>query len=176
MLDAMIFRTRAGSKFQSLHHIGDIRTILSLLRANLEILLRRIPLLITSPILLHSLLRSTLILLKVLHLLRIHMLHHSIRLPLFETETHSLMTIVLIIRLILVVLHLNEVRIHGVRVETERDQGVDGGCLGDDFESPGLFVFELYDVFIVADDFVALVFGVFEELGEGEPLAGWEGC
>jgi hypothetical protein len=104
------------------------------------------------------------------------MLHHSIRLPLLETKTHTLMAIILIIRLILVVLHLYEIRVHSVRVETERDQSVDGGGLGDDFESPGLFVLELDDVFVVADDFVALVFGVFEELGEGEPLAGWEWC
>ena len=80
------------------------------------------------------------------------------------------MAVVLVVGLILVVLHLDKVRVYGVRVEAERDQCVDGGRLGDDFESPGLLVLELDDVFVAADDFVALVFGVFEELGEGEPL------
>lgn len=84
------------------------------------------------------------------------------------------MAVVLVISLILVVLHLDEIRVHGVRVEAERDQGVDGSRLGDDLESPGLLVLELDHVLVVADDFVALVFGVLEELGEGEPLAGWD--
>lgn len=149
-----------------------IHVIMSLLDANLEVLLRRIALLITSTILLHRLLRSTLILLKVLDLLRIHVLHHSIRLPLLEAEAHSLVAVVLVISLILVVLHLNEVRVHSVRVKAERDQRVDSGGLGNDLESPGLLVLELDHVLVVADDFVALVLGFFEELGEGEPLAG----
>ena len=83
------------------------------------------------------------------------------------------MAVVLVVGLILVVLHLNEVRVHGVRVKTERDQRVDSGGLWDYFECPGLLVLELDHVLVVADDFVALVLGFFEELGEGEPLAGW---
>jgi len=68
---------------------------------------------------------------------------------------------------------LDEVRVHGVRVETERDQRVDSCCLGNSFECPGLLVLELDNVLVVADDFVALVLGFFEELGEGEPLSGY---
>jgi hypothetical protein len=36
----------------------------------------------------------------------------------------------------------------------------------------GLFVAELNEVAVVHDDLGALVLGLFEELGEGEPLAG----
>lgn len=101
------------------------------------------------------------------------MLHHSVRLPLLEAETQSLMAVVLVISLVLMVLHLDEVRVHSVRVKTERDQCVDSSRLGNDLEGPGLLVLELDHVLVVADDFVALVLGIFEELGEGEPLAGW---
>jgi hypothetical protein len=151
---------------------GGIHIIILCTPQGLEVLLRRITLLIASTILLHRLLGSALVLLKVLHLLRIHVLHHSVGLPLLKAEAHSFMAVVLVVGLILVVLHLDEVRVHGVRVEAERDQCVDGGRLGDDLESPGLLVLELDHVLVVADDFVALVFGVFEELGEGEPLTG----
>lgn len=75
-------------------------SILSLLLSTgnqLETLLRRVPLLITSSILLHCLLPCPLVLLKVLDLLRVHVLHHCISLPLLEAETDPLMAIILVI-------------------------------------------------------------------------------
>jgi hypothetical protein len=60
-------------------------------------LLRRITLLITSPILPHRLLRSALILLKVLDLIGIYVAHHLVGLPLLETKPDPLMAIVLVI-------------------------------------------------------------------------------
>lgn len=119
------------------NHHGHIHVIVSLLQANLEVLLRRIALLIASAILLHRLLSSALVLLKVLDLLRIHVLHHSVRLPLLEAETQTLVAVVLVVGLILVVLHLDEVRVHRVGVKAERDQCINGGRLGDDLQSEG---------------------------------------
>jgi hypothetical protein len=142
----------------------------------LEALLRRITLLVTSTILPHRLFGSTLVLLEVLDLLGIHMLHHGICLPLLEAEPQSLVAVVLVVRLIFVIFHLDEVRVHSVRVEAEGDQRIDRSRLGDDLESPRLLVLEL-DHFVVApDDFVALVLRFLEELGKCEPLAGFEWC
>ncbi len=66
------------------------------------------------------------------------MLGYLICLPLLEAETQALMRIVFVISLILVVLDLNEVGVDGGGVEGERDEGVDSGGLGDDFERPRL--------------------------------------
>jgi hypothetical protein len=63
----------------------------------LETLLRRITLLIPSPILPHGLLRSTLVLFKVLDLLRIHVLHDRVGLPFFEAKPDPLVAIILVI-------------------------------------------------------------------------------
>jgi hypothetical protein len=145
-------------------------------RKGLEALLRRIALLVTSAVLPHGLFGSALVLLEVLDLLGIHMLHHGICLPLLEAESQSLMAVVLVVCLIFVIFHLDEVRVHSVGVEAEGDQRVNRGRLGDDLESPRLLVLEL-DHFVVApDDFVALVLGFLEELGKCEPLAGYEWC
>lgn len=70
------------------------------------------------------------------------------------------------------VLDLNEVRIYSIRVQTQRDEGVDSRRLGDDLERPALLVLELDQVLVVLDHFVALIFGFFEQLGKREPLAG----
>jgi hypothetical protein len=76
-----------------------IHSIIQLDSANtqLETLLRRIALLISSPILPHGLLRSTLVLLKVLDLIRIHVLHDCVGLPLLEAKPNPLMAVILII-------------------------------------------------------------------------------
>ena len=46
------------------------------------------------------------------------------------------MRVVLVIRLIFMVLDLDEVAVDGGWVEGEGDESVDGGGLGDDFKSP----------------------------------------
>lgn len=46
------------------------------------------------------------------------------------------MRIVLVVRLIFVVLDLDEVAVDGGRVERQGDKGVDGGDLGYDFKGP----------------------------------------
>jgi hypothetical protein len=155
------------------HSSGNVHVIVLLLTGHLEVLLRRVTLLITSAVLLHRLLCSTLVLLEVLDLLGVHVLHHSICLPLLETEAQSLVAVVFVVGLVLVVLHLAEIRVDGVGIEAEGYQCVDSGRLGNDLESPRLLVLELDHVFVAADDFVALVLGLFEELGEREPLSGY---
>ena len=82
------------------------------------------------------LLARPLIRLKLLHLRTIHELHDLIRLPFLEAKTQPLVRVVLVIRLILVVLDLDEVALDGGWVEREGDEGIDGRGLGDDFESP----------------------------------------
>ena len=81
----------------------------------LEILLGCLP--FSGTVLLHRLLRSTLILLKVLYLLAIHILHHIICLPFLETESRPLMTVIFVIRLILVIFHLYELRVNRIRIQ-----------------------------------------------------------
>ena len=63
---------------------------------------------------LHVHLPGLLIRLKDMHLRRIHMLHHGIRLPLLEAEAETLMRIIFVVRLVLVVLHLDEIAIDRV--------------------------------------------------------------
>ncbi len=46
------------------------------------------------------------------------------------------MRIVLIVSLIFMVLDLDEVTIDGSRVKGERDESIDGGGFGNDFEGP----------------------------------------
>lgn len=82
------------------------------------------------------LLAGPLVRLKLLHLRAVHMLHDLISLPLLEGEPQALVRVVLVIRLVLVVLDLDEVAVDGGRVEGEGDEGVDGGGFGDDFEGP----------------------------------------
>ena len=137
----------------------------------LQILGRCVSILLARPVLPHVLLAGVLVRLKELNLLAIHMLHHVIRLPLLEAEAHALVAVVLIVGLILVILDLDEVRVDGYGVKGQRDQRVDGGCLGDPAEGPALLVAELDQVAVVDDDLVALVLGRVEQLGQREPLA-----
>ena len=64
------------------------------------------------------------------------MLHHLVCLPLLEAETEALMRVVLVVRLIFVVLDLDEVAVDGGWVEGQGDESVDCGGFGDDFKSP----------------------------------------
>jgi hypothetical protein len=87
--------------------------------------------------------------------------------------------VVFIIRLVLVVLDLDEVRVHSVGVEGQRDESVDSGRLGDDLERPRLcmlvmalarrrvfltylLILELNQVSVVLNDLVALVLARLE--------------
>lgn len=82
------------------------------------------------------------------------------------------MAVVLVVGLILVVLDLNEIGVDSIRIQTQRDQRIDSGRLRDDLERPALLVLELDQVLVVLDHFVTLVLGLFEQLGEREPLSG----
>ena len=64
------------------------------------------------------------------------MLHHLICLPLLKAETQTLVRIVLVVRLIFVVLDLDEVAVDCGWVERQGDEGVNGGGFGNDFEGP----------------------------------------
>ena len=63
------------------------------------------------------LLTRTLIRLKLLHLRAVHVLHNLICLPFLEAKPQTLVRVVLVIRLILVVLDLDEVAVDGGWVE-----------------------------------------------------------
>ena len=104
----------------------------------LQVLSRRVTLSGATTILPDVLLTRPLIRLKLLHLGAVHVLHNLVRLPFLEAETQTLVRVVLIVRLILVVLDLDEVAVDGGRVQRQGDEGIDGGGFGNDFESPRL--------------------------------------
>jgi hypothetical protein len=56
------------------------------------------------------------------------------------------------------VLHLNEIRINSLRVQTQRHKSIDRSSFRDELESPRLLVLELDDFVVAADDLVAFVF------------------
>ena len=103
---------------------------------HLQILSRRVALSSTTAVLPDMLFSRPLICLKLLHLGAIHVLHNLICLPFLKAETQTLMRIVLVIRLIFVVLDLDEIAVDGGWVERQGDEGVDGGCFRDNFECP----------------------------------------
>lgn len=78
----------------------------------------------------------TLISLESLHLLSIHMLSHLISLPLLEAKPNPLVRVILIIRLVFVILDLDEIRIDSIRVKRERNKRIDRRRLGNDLECP----------------------------------------
>ena len=100
---------------KQLYHERHVITCLAtdyltpILENSLEALLRRLSLLVTGFILIDSRFGCGLIRREMLDLLAIHKLHHIVRLPLLEVEPQAGMRVVLIIRLIFVVLDLDEV-------------------------------------------------------------------
>jgi hypothetical protein len=60
------------------------------------------------------------------------------------------------------VLHLNEIRINSLRVQTQRHKSIDRSSFRDKLESPRLLVLELDDFVVAADDLVAFVLGTGE--------------
>ena len=86
---------------------------------NLETLLGSLALLGSTAVLVHWRLGRILVLLKVLHLFAIHELHHIVRLPLLEAESDAFVRIVLVVRLVLVILDLNKVRVNSVRIQRQ---------------------------------------------------------
>lgn len=118
------------------------------------------------------LLPGPLIRLKLLHLRALHQLHDIIRLPLLKAKPQTVMTIILLIRLILMILDLHEVLLPRRRIQTQADQGIDARRLGQALEGPGLRVLELDHLVVGPHDLVAEIGRVGEEFGEGEPLPG----
>ena len=66
------------------------------------------------------------------------MFHNSISLPFLEREAETFVRVIFVICLIFVVFDADEVRVYGVGVKGEGDEGVDSGGFWDDFEGPGL--------------------------------------
>jgi hypothetical protein len=60
------------------------------------------------------------------------------------------------------VLHLNEIRINSLRIQTQRHKSINRRRFGDELESPRLLVLELDDFVVAADDLVAFVLGTGE--------------
>lgn len=77
---------------------------------------------------------------------------------------------ILVTHLILVVLHLDEVGICGIRVQRQGHKSIDCRSFGDDFEGPALLVLELNQVWVILDNFVFLILRFLEELGQCKPL------
>lgn len=61
-----------------------------------------------------------------------------VSLPLLEGGSQSLVAVILVVGLIFVVFHADKVAVNRVGVKRQRDEGVDGCHLGDDFEMPVL--------------------------------------
>lgn len=81
-----------------------------------QLLRRSLTLRSTAPILFNRLLRRALVRLELLDLRTIHMLHHLVRLPLLEAEPQPLVRIILVVRLIFMILDLDEIRVLRPRV------------------------------------------------------------
>ena len=79
----------------------------------LQILCRRLSLSSATAILPNVLLPRAFIRFKFLHLGAIHVLHHLICLPFLEAESQTFVGVVLVVRLVLVVLDLDEVAVDG---------------------------------------------------------------
>lgn len=60
------------------------------------------------------------------------------------------------------VLDLHEIRVHGLRVQTQSHKCIYGRRFGDELESPRLLVLELNDFVVTANDLVAFVLGSLE--------------
>ena len=80
------------------------------------------------------------------------------------------MTIVFAIRLVLMILDLNEVTINGIRIQGQRDQSVDYRSFVNSSKGPGLFILELNEIPVIFDDFIFDIMTVLEELRQCEPL------
>jgi hypothetical protein len=116
------------------------------------------------------LLSRILILNKRLNFLRIHMLHHLISSPLLNAKTHTFMTIILIIRLILMILHLDELAIHRPRIKTQAHQHTDRRRLRNQPKRPALLGLEPDEIAVVLHDLVFLIDGGVEEFRQSKPL------
>ena len=86
-------------------------------RPHLQILSRRIALSGSAAVLPNMLFTRSLISLKLLHLGAVHVLHDLVCLPFLEGETETLVRVVLVVRLIFVILDLDEVAVDGGWVE-----------------------------------------------------------
>jgi hypothetical protein len=81
---------------------------------------------------------GTLIHLKRLDVVIIHELGHLVGLELLEGKPDTLVTIILIICLILVVFHSDEIGMYSFRIQRKGYQSVDRSGLWNDLECPGL--------------------------------------
>lgn len=70
------------------------------------------------------------------------------------------------------ILNLNPLRIHRPRIKTQTNQRINRRRLRDPPKRPTLLVLKLYQVAIILDNFVTLVYGRIEEFGESKPLTG----
>ena len=77
----------------------------------------------------------------------------------------AFMRIILVIRLVLVVLDLDEIAVHGRRIQTQAHDRVDRRGLGDQLEGPALLVLELDEILVVLGDLVPLVFEALNSFG-----------
>lgn len=99
------------------------------------------------------------------------MLRHLTRLPLLKVKSQFLTTIVLLSRLILMILYLNELTARSLGIETQTHETRETCRFGNELEGSGLVVLELDEGVLIGDDLVAVVNAELEELQQSEPLA-----
>ena len=109
--------------------------------------------------------------LSACHFLKLKPTPSSARISQCTVFPELLTGIILVVGLIFVILHLNEIAVDSARVKAETDEGIDSSSLWNDLECPALFILELYQIPIILDDFVALVLRILEQLRQGKPLA-----
>ena len=69
----------------------------------------------------HMLLSCILVSLKCCNFLAIHVLSYLVRLPFLECKPKTLVTVILIVRLVFVVFYPDEVAVHGFGIEGKRN-------------------------------------------------------
>ena len=127
--------SRSGntSRYRTFHPIRMV----SLSSPCLEVLLRRR---VRSALILAHVLPVflTRVGLESLHIWAVHHACDLVGLPLFERKAGACVGVVFAVRLVLVVLDLGKVRVGGIRIEGEGDEGVDGGGFDATREGPRL--------------------------------------
>lgn len=119
---------------------------------------------------------------ELLNFLAVHILHNVVSLPFLETEANALICqelaceqpkgyldcskhtrVILIIRLILVILDLDEIRVHRSWIQTQTHQRINRCRLWNASKRPALLILELNQIPIILDDLIALIHAGIEQ-------------
>lgn len=117
------------------------------------------------------LLLANVILLKILYILIVHPPCHIVGLPFLQRKANTLVIIILAAGLVLMVLYSDELAVHSLWIQAQRDQAWERYGLWNQTKGPLLLVLELKDFIVATCHFVSGAFAFAEELGQREPLA-----